>query len=73
MGESLGIPPWLIPTTLTVPQYYGLWHRQHMGNLTPAQAVEAANRIRASKGLKPLENKMPSCVIGKRTRKLKEG
>lgn len=62
LGGDLMFPPWMIDQTLTIPQYYGLWGRPSTKGLSAGAAVEMANKMRAQKGLPPLESKMPSCV-----------
>ena len=51
----------MIPATLTIPQYYGLWCREQTEGLSHAAAVELINKRRARKGLPPLTDGLPDC------------
>jgi hypothetical protein len=50
----------MIPATLTIPQWFGLWHRQRLAELPPGLLLD--NDARKSFGLKPLKEGLPSCA-----------
>lgn len=55
-------PPWMIDSTLTVPQLYAIFGRRQTAGMSPEAAAALANQMRAKKGLPPLSKNMPSSV-----------
>jgi len=62
LGEAYQCPPWIVPTTLSIPQCWGIW----CSALPPRsheEAVAIADERRRKRGLPPL----PEAVPGKQT------
>lgn len=58
LGEAYQIPPWTVPMTLTIPQFWALWCSEG----APAshdEALDRVNRRRARKGMMELSDKPP--------------
>jgi hypothetical protein len=50
---------------MTLPQFYGIYCGEKTEGLNHAQLVELLNKRRKKKGLPPMTDGLPSCVLPK--------
>ncbi len=62
LGEAYQTPPWNVGRELSLPQFWALYEYDPPAPATHQDAVSAANKRRAEKGLPPLADKLPGRV-----------